>query len=855
MSLAEHEIAHLVFSTAAANPQSGTEMGREIIATSRGLPEGAAQAMAELADMTGPALRRAELPPLWACRRLGEEHWLVVRGVSLGTYRGGTHRLLTQGLVLARHQVDLLDGNPLLLGAPEARAAGLELLDHHPEGRRDLPPLTLDPAFEGTARRLNRERFRRGGERFAALDAAFPALYDSVRDTTRPTACIPGDSPEPGFVEWLLLHFHPADRAELSFHTWYAYEKKVRFDLLAAPPESVADLRRQMRELDVWPLETSGAGGALALRVAALRRRDPSLHEQVLEQYYLNLLPSGFHRDLRRRPIEPLAEEQAVLCLRAALGEELTADEREAVRRLERRGTTPVMRYSAELADAWEEGVERFAARLERYRRTPPDIEADDLDRLHPPASPTQRLALLAFLGVLAPLADPQRRRQLWPRVVHEGDLEEVLALLATPDAAAVGERVLAPWIDAVAAGEIRIRQAVAWPAWLGWLAAAGRPVAPAAARLEQHIERQVETGAPDAALAAYRRLAKVCLDAGLDAFALRLLFQREVPRLPPAAAAVRVGDGVRWLLAGDGAADAFLAPYLAAPHTAAAAFSVLEEPLAAAGSAPEGIWRRLRSLLAAQPRPALSHQGAGAAGAFLGRVAVSPLTEHTADAFDLLAALAPADDAAHIRESLLVAAATRVAAVVEGERPPRHALARGVGGLLAARNALSAGLGSGAHRAIDRDAEPSAEPGEAVDRALLDLVPPALVLTAPHGPGAGMRGQFTLYLDHLLRLDRLPRLIAAASPWRHLLLDELLASPSPAPEDDPRLRLGLLLAWRCWSEQRPAAGGARPADLAVLRLAREARAAALELLPEVVPSPLRGEAEGLLRDSLLGAT
>jgi hypothetical protein len=199
-------IEHLVFSTRAARPASGTEFNREVVAASPGVTDEARAAFVRLADMTGGVLSGAELPPLWAFRRVGEESWLVVRAVSLGLYRKGHHQLLVHGAVLPRETVDLLDGDPFLLATEEARRAGFRFVEEHPEGRSELEPIVLDPGFAATARRLCVERLERLTEELRAFDPAFPSLFDAALrigaeapaagGEPRPTAlAVPPDGP------------------------------------------------------------------------------------------------------------------------------------------------------------------------------------------------------------------------------------------------------------------------------------------------------------------------------------------------------------------------------------------------------------------------------------------------------------------------------------------------------------------------------------------------------------------------------------------------------------------------------------------------------------------------------------
>lgn len=866
-------IEHLLFSTRAARPASGSEFNREVVAASPGVPEAARAVFVKLADMTGSVLARPELPPLWAFRRLDEESWLVVRAVSLGLYRKGHHQLLVHGVVLPRETVDLLDGDPFLLASDEAAAAGFRFVENHPGGREELDPLALDPGFAGTARRLAVERLERLTEGLRDLDPAFPALFDRVVGTggseRPPVAVAPGS---PAVVEWLLLHLHPADRAEVSFHTRYAYEQAIPFDLVGVAPDEVADLRRRLRgEVEVWTPEAAraptsdGAEPTLGERVRQARERAPGLLPRALESYYLTLLPGRHGTDLRRNPFHPLTPEEAAVCLRAELGLPLGDEEREVVERLSLRGDRSLARHAADLGEAWRRGPAAFEDHLRRLANAADELRRLDLDRMPPIARPEERIGLLALLPVLLPaLLDESgdgedRLPALWREVVPPGTIADLLGRLGSPVEAEIGERVVGPWIAGLlrAGGEATAGEA--WPDYLRWLGAAGRPVAPVAAR----VERALDDAPEEAALDGYRRLERVCAEAGLAAFALRILFQREVPRLAPAAAHVRLADGVAWLLreSGEGGdpsegADPFLGPALADPASADAVLGALAERLAASDD-PEARWPRIRRLLEAQPRASLPRAAAPAAGAFVARLARSPLAERAAEALDRLAALGPdgpgsdglVEHRFRFRDEVTTAAAAAIGDAFHG-RPAATAAghaARGLAGLLALR----------------LEERPLGEPDRLLDRALLDALLPALVLCGPESDGgARLRTYVDRYLDRLLDLDRLHQVADPAGPWRHLLLDEIEAAPAPDPEADPRHRAALHLAWARWTiaAERPDRGARTPATVALARALATSRASRPDshthraLLERIVPRPHHPEAHHLLASLLPAA-
>jgi hypothetical protein len=869
-------IEHLVFSTREASPEGGTGFNREVVASSLGMPDGARRELARLADMTGPVLARPELPPLWAFRRLDTESWLLARAVSLGLYRKGHHQLLVHGAVLPRELVDRLDGNPFLLATPEARAAGFRFIEEHPGGRSVLSPLTVsdDGGLAAFAWRSNVERLSHLSARFPTLDSVFADLYERAVATllssrggdgreslalVAPDSIAAGQAEVAGWIEWLLLHLHPADRAEVAFHTAYAYEQATPFAWIGAAAEDLPGLRRQLRGLATWsdgetPTPRPADDSTLGDRIRQVRGRAPDLLPRTLETYYLTRVPGSHGTDLRKNPFHPLDPDDADLCMRAALDLPLT--EKEETRRtvLAYRGDQGLSLHVGELAEAWREGPEAFEAHLgrlaaaaEELRRLAP-VEPGDVGRLPVVTRPEERFVLLALLSRLLPSGPPgseeprlaEHRARLGRAVVPASELAAMLALLDTPERRALGERELVPWsddwLDSAGRGDDPGSTTTpAWETWVRWLHRSGRPVAPAAGR----IERAILQGPPDGTaeesgerrLTALRRLERACSEVGLDPFALRLLFQREIPRLSPAAARVRWADGVAWLFR-DGedttAAAPFLAPALADPELAPVVLDAVADRVLAPPERdrtdPHGRWSRARRLLQAQPRETLPAAAAGAAGAFLARLAADAADadtapERLAEMLDALGDLGPADgpvgDTGPFRDAVLAAAAGRLGATLSGpgDEPRRSRAVRGLAALLDAR-------------LVQR---PLGEPEPAVDRALLDAALPALVLRGPRDEAGGpLRVAVSRHLGRLLDGERLPDALrvegapgGTAGPWRHLLLDEIAAAPPANPEDDPRYRAVLDLSWRRWAFEsgRPGASPVPPAAVALARV------------------------------------
>jgi len=846
-------IAHLLFSTRQARPEGSAGFNREIIAESPGVPAEARAGLDDLADMAGFVLNKPDLPPLWAFRRLGPETWLLVRAVSLGLYRKGNHQLLAHGLVLRRHHLQWLEGNPFLLAAPEAREAGFTFEEEHPDGRRDLEPKRLDPAFAAAAARLNLEHFvalSRDLDRFE-LPTAFPALFERLLDREHPTAWVPPpwldpERPDRRFLEWLLLHLHPADRAELAFHTWYAYDRPRRFDLVGVARSDAEELQRHLHgEVAVWEYgsDASPADPPLGEKVQVLRRPDAPGYLHAVLNPYLTLLAPRFDPDLLERKLEILTPDQATLCLRHELGEELTADERAEVRELYRRRESDLLHETLRLAEAWERGPEAFAERMALHRELPIEASAEDrqvaLGRVREAA---ERWAVLALLPTAEPPARDEELRAAWAELVPAGTFPRLLSTIEDLERTELAEEILPRWMDALVPAAGPAGTSPPWADHLRFLAARRHPVLPVAAAYERALD-----GAPDAArLPGYRELQKVAFDLGHPAFAVRVLFQKELPRLPEAARRIRAADGALHLLeVGDGAAGLLGA--------------AADDPVVA-----EGAYGRLAAIFARDSTVDPSRLAACCAA--LVEVRREPLPDAAVEAAaDVLAGLAAEGGAA----------AAGVETLAPGPELADRLLAatfRAVHGRLDGRG-VAAPLAEAVALLVDlRRERPGA--GEAADPALLELLPALLILAPPAVAPASLRRQFRAWLEDLLDGGRFPALVERPRTWRHLLLDELLLDPPALPDvsgaspsnlvpvgdgavDDPRRRAYYVLAWRRWEEAVEGGGASGEAtrrahlgaEVGLLRgLAAQGAAAQLRLLEATAPHRRPEEVETIFR-------
>ena len=823
-------VHQMLFSTRGRDAAGGADSVREVIARSPGVPEAARRELAARADLGG-SLLHAELDgpvytfsPVEGSDVPGGRSWLLCRAVSLGRYRKGAHQLLVHGLLLTREHLARLEGNPLLLGRPEiAGAAGVRWIEEHPgEGRTGLEPLALDPAVAARAPAANRDRLAELAELEAADDAAFPAAFGALARGER-VACV-ADRPRASWVEWLLLHLHPLDRPEVSFHTWYSHGRPLAYRLLMTTPREAPRVRGQFRGLRLVELAAPGeaAADAVGEAVRRLRARSAEEYRAALAAFHLTRLAD--------RPLPALGEADTLLALRDAAGETLRGEERARADLLRQRSEPAGrLRYAVgDLAAAWRRGGEGFDAAVRRMAAAvdvePAAVEAvaGPVGRL-PAEDAAERWALLALLDAAAEgrpgLAD--RRVPTWRALVPRGRLDELLATLEERAAEAVetldAYLVRAAEADAAAGGP----DEPDWPAYLAWRGRTGM----APGRVARRAEELAAEMAPAPGAAWLRRLGEVHAAAGRPGEALRLWLDGEAPRLADGDRQPRVAAVVAWALERGvaGLEERLDHPELGEAVPAALAAWAVARP------DPDAAWDLLAALLRSWH---VERDAAAGCGALLAGLAASPLAARVPEAVEIL--VRGIGDRPGFVARLLAEAAGRLAAAAESAVRPGevHALVTGAGALLQVR---------GRHVAA-----------AAADPELFRLTLAAAVLddASAGGPGAGgrFRTAWTTFVASYLgrRGPREPLAGPLVEDWMDLLADDLRRHP-PAGGADPRHAFYLDLAWRRWAADRATASRLR------LRRALEVRSAGAdrewhrERLAAAVPRALRREAEAIV--------
>lgn len=428
-------LPQLVFSTRAAEPASGTDFVREIVAATPGLSEAVRGELAGRADLVGTVLQ-ADLAtgwPLFTVSSLtdgGGRRWLFARTVPVGRYRKG-HQLLTHALVLDREDLDVLDGNPFLLAGPDgadgvpgangANDGPWPSLDRHPGTPagpgRELPPQEVrwptDPRRENVAR-LDRLSARLG----PGLDPVAGGLLSVLTAGERAVWAV--DEPRRELAEWLLLHLHPADRPEVSLTTWYSHDRPVPYDLALCRPADARAVRSGLRpSVVVVGPALSGAPHGPGPALVDLRARGADVLDRGLRRYRLTFLERGGSHP-------PLTATTAAPALAELRGEEISSEERRSARRLRLRGEAddPTERAVELLADVLRDEPERLAESLAEVAGSLAPQPAAEIDRLiatRAEAPLEERLACLVLLTATSagrPLATPAGRERAVRRLL-----------------------------------------------------------------------------------------------------------------------------------------------------------------------------------------------------------------------------------------------------------------------------------------------------------------------------------------------------------------------------------------------------------------------------------------------------
>jgi hypothetical protein len=784
-------ILSLVFSTRSPSPKSGSDFVREVVAESPGVAPEVRAEFARRADIAGSVLQRQLANPVYMFCPAGDA-WLLCRAVSLGLYRKGSNQLLVHGLVLGEEHLDILDCNPLLLDDEElGPTSGVKFLHDHPGSNPWLPELALDDQIAPRAREVNGGRLAkiRGLGYDAQLAAAYGALAGGRRAGLM--TLVPGPAP----VKDILLHFHPDDRRELSFHTFYSHSRPLDYRLLLLIPEDAAAARGHFSDLQLLDLDGSPpnlAAGDLGNLAIRLRRRSVADFLGAVETYRVT--------HWSRRYLPPLAPEDAGLCLRAGLGESPTPAEQRRLRELAARGQRGLRYRLTEMARTWRDEPGEFPAQLAEMARTEDRVTVRELTEVlqSPPPGMDERWCLLALLARdegLQPGEDwGKERTRVW-RALMSGRLAAFLEGLSAAQVPAAEPILLEYALGDLAAGGGPDPPGQDWEALLAWIGRRGSIPKPVLSRVEVTLARL----AGEPAFDGWRRLQPLLFEAGQPGDALRLFFSRTLPLLPAVEATERARSALRWWLDHGDEHDAEVAPSLAVWRVAESALVLLGDWFAEVTlDDQEQAFRRLKRVLASLDE--LPESAGPACGHLLARVALTRYGDRLPVILDACIRALPRSvpqAADFVSAALVHASETLVRELESAEGTEMPLLLDSVAALLAARNR---------HRAT----------GEA-DVSLLRLAVLGRVLARqgralPQGPAALNR-----QWPDFLRSDRFVEFLRAHGtdgppPFAtfptlqdclDLLQDEITAAPAQNAEDDPRFGLFTRLAWWQWCREQ----------------------------------------------------
>ncbi|MEM7585567.1 MAG: hypothetical protein AAF560_19410, partial [Acidobacteriota bacterium] len=223
---------------------------RQIVAESPGISEEVRRDFSRRADIAGSVLQTEHdetSSPLriFTFSRVDATTWLLARAISLGIYRKGSHQLLVHGLLLSEEILDELEGNPLALDFLSQHELDFSFQDTHPGFGQELEQMVLSREIAGQARAYNRQRLE---SLRAADDAWLSHAYDQLAVGAR-LACVSAH-PRASNLEALLLHLHPDDRLELSFHTFYSHSRAIDYRLIGVLASDLSGIERQFRGLE-----------------------------------------------------------------------------------------------------------------------------------------------------------------------------------------------------------------------------------------------------------------------------------------------------------------------------------------------------------------------------------------------------------------------------------------------------------------------------------------------------------------------------------------------------------------------------------------------------------------------------
>ncbi len=803
-------IPHLVYSTRSISPQSGSDFIREIVAESAGINDDVRAEFARRAGSAGSALQHQLRHPIYMFSPVGPDRWLLCRAVSLGLYLKWSNQLLVHGVILAEEHLAALDGNPLLLDLPEIRGeSGLCFLERHPGNDRRLPVLTFDVGVAARCRELNREHLQEFGERIG--DNWLAAAYDGLAQGGR-VGFIARD-PAPSLAEGVLLHFHLDDRLELSFHTFYSHARPLDYRLLVLAPEDAAAVREHFGDLhllDLGGLPPDVAPGSLGGHAVRLRRASLNGFLHAVQVHRLTYWSRGC--------LPPLADEDAILCLRGGLGEALTPSERRRFQELKARGESALRYRVTSLTHTWREKPLEFRQQLAETADTNNRVALTEVSDLleEPPAAWDERWCLLALLlhaGDLRRSEDWRSERQrAWQVLMPAEEFAQRLFELSDEQASQAEPLLLEYALSSLEPADDTPAPLPYWETLVRWLGRRCR-LKELLAPIEEALAGLV--GKP--AEAAWVHLQLLLSEADLPGEALRIFFSRHRPLLRAADAGEATEQALRWWLEHGGDYDSAIAPLLSLHDLTDQSLRLLgnwfsEQPR----GKEENAFRRLAVILDGMQLPL---SAAPACGALLASLALSGMSNQLpAIMGQCLRAIREQEEGSDdgFAGAALTEASESVLMQLDRSRSisdlPYHL--RAVASLLEARNYHRATL------AADAVLMRLAVRGRILaQEARAHRVAEDEVTAFDRGWTVFLRCARVMEYLQALEIGNSPDDLDRVQEWLELLQDEIAARPGLFAEDDPRLRMFVSLAWWWWR-----AGQGRPGLSAVcakLRLAQ----------------------------------
>jgi len=835
-------LPQLVFSTRSPSPKSGPDFVREVVAESPGVSDEVRAEFARRADIAGSILQHELRHAVYIFYPLATDAWLLCRAVSLGLYRKGSNQLLVHGVVLAEEHLEALEGNALLLDLPEVQeGSGLIFREQHPGSDCHLPPLSFDSRVADLCHRLNQERLERiAGQQEEPWIAA---AYDALAEGRRAGFAMP--SPEPALLEAVLLHFHPDDRMELSFHTFYSHSRAMGYRLLGVASEDAQVVRGQFRDLrllDLGERPPELSAESLGYHAVRLRQDSAKVFQETLSVYRLTFWSHRFEK--------PLTGEEASLVLKAGLGEVTITGEKQRLKKLAGRGQHGLRYRITMLAGVWRDEPERFTQELVELGDIKDPITQPNLAEILdvPPISLDERWCLLALLtrdeGLLRGGDWRSERRKAWRTLMQPEELPAFLDAL-NPVQAAAGEAILREYVlESLQTTAGKPPPPPYWETFCAWLLGRGR----LENKVLEHFETKLEQVGGTVAQEAWPRLQVLAFKAGLAGEALRLLFSRILLNLSPADAAEKTKAAIHWWLAKGTEHDAAVAPLLGRFEVAKHALPILGDWLVEEGRS-EQTYSRLIGILDRVDN--LSFQAGPACGQLLEKLALTRFGDRVPTV--LHRCLNALSDRKENRRGEFVGAALGHAAASLLPVLEAPFLVRDLGRYVQAVTSLLR-----AH-----NGQPSTA---AADAELLHLAVRGRIL-AEDARGRklekdvvdSLREPWLTFLDgvRVLELLVVPGATSSAEnlkrveEWLSLLQDEIATDPPRYAEEDPRFKLFIRLAWWRWAANEDSDGRAMVcAKLRVVTTRGQIQASTTWLrqqMEERVPGQLWDEALRLL--------